>query len=222
MTSMNAIPLPLAALLKQKQNDGYINTSEMTIRNHDVFIDSDIEEPAEYRDLISILFNANEGDSISIFINSGGGHMDTALAIVEGLKATSAHTTAILLGACHSAASIITMYCDEVAVTDSAYMMVHTAAGGNFGTVSNAASQAAFINRKVNVLLDDTYNGFLSKEELEKVRQGVEVWLDAEDIRTRFQSRVKYLETKAKKEEKRGRKTDQQTEGRSVDIAAWV
>lgn len=196
------LPLPLAALLKQNKQNEYISVNERTARHYDVFLDSNIEEPSEYRELLSILFGATEDDTVNIFINSNGGHLDTALAIVEGLKSTSAHVTAVIIGACHSAASIISMYCHEVAVLDNAYSMVHTASYGTAGNTGNVKAHTEFTTRQVEKLLNDTYEGFLTKEELTKVKQGVELWFDADEIRARMKNRVKHLVGQLKKQQK--------------------
>lgn len=178
------------------QKSEYINTRTSEVSHHDVFIDSEITEPENYRDLLSILFNAGPGDTIHVFINSGGGNLDTALAIIEGLKNTQASVAAFIIGACHSAASFISMYCHEVAVLDSAYSMVHTATFGSVGMTGNVKSHTDFTVRQVEKLLNETYEGFLSKEELVKVKSGVELWFDAEEIRKRMENRVKFLEAK--------------------------
>lgn len=198
MNKQNEI-LPLTALLGQSKQDQYISTSDHVFKHHDVFIDTDIGEPGEYRELISILFNASENDTINIFINSGGGNLDTALAIVEGLKNTAAEVTAIIIGACHSAASIISMYCDRVAVLDNAYSMVHTASFGTAGNTGNVKSYTDFTVRQVERLLHETYEGFLTKDELAKVKDGVELWFDSDEMRRRMNNRIKLLETKIKK-----------------------
>lgn len=197
MTRTNNLPTPIMNLLRG--GNDYINTIDRTSRHHDVFLDTGIEEPSQYRELLSLLFNAGEDDTVNIFINSNGGHLDTAMAIVEGLKATQTHVVAIIIGACHSAASIISMYCHEVVVLDSAYSMVHTASFGAQGNTGNVKAHTEFTVRQVEKLLDDTYTGFLTKEELQDVKSGVELWFDADEIRTRIKSRVKYLNTKQRR-----------------------
>lgn len=199
MKSKSNLPFPLNALLEKNKSASYINSIEVSAHQYDVFIDTDIEEPSEYRDLLSILFGANEYDTVNLFINSNGGNLDTALAIVEGLKCTNARVTAHIIGACHSAASIISMYCHEVAVLDSAYSMVHTATFGSFGNTGNVRAHTDFTVKMVERLLHETYEGFLNAEELHKVKTGVELWFDADEIRERMGRRVKYLEAKQKK-----------------------
>lgn len=70
----------------------FIRTVTQEVKRHDVFLDTDISEPSNYRDLISLLFNAGENDTINIFINSQGGHLNSALAIIEGIKQSNTQT----------------------------------------------------------------------------------------------------------------------------------
>ncbi len=192
-------------LLGSSKGD-YINTITHTAHHHDVFIDTDIGEPQEYRELISILFNANEYDTVSMFINSSGGNLDSALSIIEGVKNTAATVTAFIVGACHSAASFISMYCHQVVVLDSAYSLVHTATFGSVGMTGNVKAHTDFTVRQVEKLLNETYDGFLTKEELAKVKSGVELWFSAEEIRERMVSRVKHLDEVAEAAEKAAEK----------------
>lgn len=171
----------------------FITVKEVTNKCYDAYLDENLEDPTKYRELISILFNADEDDEINLFINNGGGSVDVACSIIEGLKATRAETAAILLGQCHSASSLIMMYCKNIYVTDSAYMLVHTATGGSFGTVVNSQKQAEFVNNKISRLMKEAYNGFLSEEEFERLHLGLEFWFDADEIRKRMENRAKVL-----------------------------
>ena len=174
----------------------YINSTPISATQYDVFLDQEISEPANYRELNFLLNTASENDQFNLYINSPGGHLNTALMIIESLKVTNATTTAIIQGECHSAASMITMYCQEVAVLDSAHMMVHTATYGTVGNTGNVKAHTEFTTRQVEKLIDDTYAGFLTSEEIEKVKIGVEFWFDAEEIRARLERRTEYLQEK--------------------------
>ncbi len=173
----------------------FINSTPLTSNRYDVFIDTDIGPPAAYRDLNFLLNTASEDDHFNLYINSPGGQLNTALMIIESLKVTEASTTAIIQGECHSAASMITMYCQEVHVLDSAHMLLHTATYGTVGNTSNVKAHTEFTTRQVEKLITDTYSGFLSPEEIEKVKLGVELWFDAEEIRERLEDRIEYLKS---------------------------
>jgi ATP-dependent protease ClpP protease subunit len=174
----------------------FIRTVTQEVKRHDVFLDTDIGEPQNYRDLITLLFNANENDSINIFINSQGGHLNSALAIIEGIKHSNAQVTGIIMGECYSAASMIALNCHNVVVLDSANMMIHTASFGTAGNTSNVKAYTDFTVKEVEKLLVSTYEGFLTSEEIDKIKTGVEIWLSAEDISKRMEIRVKLLEAK--------------------------
>jgi ATP-dependent protease ClpP protease subunit len=174
----------------------FIRTVTQEVKRHDVFLDTEIGEPSNYRDLISLLFNANENDSINIFINSQGGHLNSALAIIEGIKHSNAQVTGIIMGECYSAASMIALNCHNVVVLESANMMIHTASFGTAGNTGNVKAYTDFTVKEVEKLLVSTYEGFLTSEEIDKIKTGVEIWLSADDISKRMEIRVKLLENK--------------------------
>lgn len=194
----------LSALIKSM----HINTQETVIKTHDVYLDQAIEEPSSYRDLISILMNASELDTVNIYFNSPGGNLDSACAIITAIQCSDANVKAHLIGACHSAASIISMYCSQVHVFNTAYMMVHTASFGSAGNTPTIKAHTDFTVTQIEKLLLDAYEGFLTKVELTKVINGIEVWFDSDQIVERFRGRMKVLSqrvmaiTKAEPEDK--------------------
>jgi ATP-dependent protease ClpP protease subunit len=185
--------------LATQNASSFIMSNDISCKCHDVFLDTDIEEPQVYRELITLLFDANEGDTFTIYINSNGGQLDSALAIIEGIKHTAAHVSAVIIGACHSAASIISMFCHEVAVLDSAYSMIHTASFGSSGSAGNVKAHSDFTVKMVDKVLTDAYEGFLNKEEMQRIRSGAELWLSADEIRSRMEARAKFISSKLKK-----------------------
>ena len=183
-------------------NNVHINSITSTNTTHEVFIDSDIEEPSKYRELISLLINAPASDKIHLMINSPGGNLDTACAIINGIMVSQAEVTAFLMGACHSAASMITMYCHNVHVFDTAYIMIHTGSFGSSGNTTTIKAHTDFTINQIEKLLDDAYEGFLNKDELQQVKNGIEIWFEASDIRERLKTRFDVLEAKRKEVER--------------------
>jgi len=181
-------------------NNVHINTIECTTRIHEVFLDGEIEEPARYRELISLLVNAGENDKIHLFINSNGGHLDTAGAIISGILSSQAEVTAFLMGATHSAASLISMYCHAVHVYDTAYMMIHTASFGSSGNTPTVKAHTDFTIKQCEKLMEDAYEGFLTSDEIKKVLNGIEIWFNADEIKPRLKKRFAAVELQMKKE----------------------
>lgn len=173
----------------------FIKTVKQEMCSHQVFFDEDIGDPSKYRDLINALYMANETDEFNFFINSSGGNLNACMAIVEAVKSTSAFVRAIINGEAHSAASIIALSCGEVVVTDSASMMIHTASYGTGGSTHNVKSHTDFSTVFINKILDNTYAGFLTSDELNEVKKGVEMWFFSDDIVERLKARHEYLES---------------------------
>lgn len=176
-----------------------ISVNRVQLNQFNVHLDEDITEPSKYRELITLLFSATETDVITIFVNCGGGSLDSALAIIEGIKVTNAHVRCILLGACHSAASMIVMYAHEIIVLDAAHSLVHTAHFGSQGNTNNIKTHTDFTVKQIEKFIHTTYDGFLTEVELTNVKSGVELWLDADQIRTRMEKRNRYIENEEKK-----------------------
>jgi len=180
-------------------NNVHINTIESAYRTHEVFLDSEIEEPSKYRELISVLINASPNDKIHLYINSNGGHLDTAGAIISGILSSQAEVTAFLMGATHSAASLIAMYCHAVHVYDTAYMMIHTASFGSSGNTPTVKAHTDFTIKQCEKLMLDAYEGFLTKTEMDKVLNGLELWFNAEEIKPRLKKRFEAVQLQDKK-----------------------
>lgn len=188
--------------VQEVQMQSFISVNRLQFNQFNVHLDEDITEPSRYRELITLLFSASDNDIITIFVNSGGGCLDSALAIIEGIKVTKAHVRCILLGACHSAASMIVMYAHEIIVLDAAHSLVHTAHFGSQGNTNNIKTHTDFTVKQIEKFIHATYDGFLTEVELTNVKSGVELWLDADQIRTRMEKRNRYIENEEKKLEK--------------------
>jgi ATP-dependent protease ClpP protease subunit len=178
-----------------------IRVANRQINDFTIFLDDDIEEPSSYRDELYLLLTASESDTISIPLLTRGGSMDTALAFEEMLKISKAESTAILMGGVASAGTIIALSCTNVAVLDSATFMIHTASFGSMGQTNHVKAHVDFSHECIHEVIDRVYEGFLSPTEIQSVKDGTELWLKADAIRERLQSRLKYFENKSKKAE---------------------
>lgn len=204
MNSHNSIDVPGQILFSD--SSGKIKSKPIISTQHTFFLDEAISEPANYRDEIHTLVHANDGDAIDIVINSPGGMMHTALAYCEAIKFSRASVTAVILGECASAATIIALNCPQVLVTDSAEFMIHTASFGSWGKSNNVKDHVDFTNSQVNTLIESTYAGFLTAKEIEKVKAGVEFWFNADETRERFQKRMTYIQNQARRAEREAKK----------------
>jgi ATP-dependent protease ClpP protease subunit len=184
-------------LIQQDSMPSMIKTHKQAVAVHTVFFDEDIGPASKYRELIHLLYSAEEFDQFVFVVNSSGGDLDGALSIIEGIKASNATVRAIITGKCHSAASIISLNCDDVMVTGSAHMLVHTASYGAYGSTGQVKSNVDFSTKQIKQILENTYGGFLTPAEIIDVHKGVEFWFDNKEIAKRLLSKVKFIEETA-------------------------
>lgn len=176
-----------------------VKTRQM--HNFSVHINEEIKSPDYYSKIFDLLLEADETDMVSFFICSPGGRIDGLNVLLEGIRLTEAHTVAVLLGECHSAASILALNCNEVVVTDSAESLIHSCRFGASGKAADIAAQTAHTLKTTEKLARDTYSGFMSEEELHLMLEGKEFYFDADQIRERLQNRADFLEAKFEAEE---------------------
>jgi len=157
-------------------------------------IDEEIKGQSYYRQVAQRISELSSTDSVKFEISSPGGNLDGLFTILSALEKTEATTAAILNGKVHSAASILALNCDMVFVSENAYMMIHSVSFGSAGKMHDVSSHVDFMKKQSKKLVDSTYEGFLSHEEIADVHKGIEIWLDSDEIIVRLATRQKYFE----------------------------
>lgn len=185
--------------------DGVLGFSYKTRsnRSYRVHINTDIYGPSHYTKVFDALLDADEGDIVTFMISSGGGNLDGLSTLLEGIRMTDAYVIGVIVGEASSAASILALNCHEVIVTDSATMLVHNMRTGFGGKIADLEAFTNFSRKTSNKLIQETYEHFLSPEELQDVIHGKELWLDSEQIQERLLARVKALEVEEEEEVKK-------------------
>jgi ATP-dependent protease ClpP protease subunit len=180
-------------LMMPQEQKGLIRTITQQAHTHLVFIDDDITDPRNYRDVIHCLATCGDNDSVNLLVNSSGGRTDSIWQIIEAMKGCRGDVSVTVIGAAYSAASMLACMAPECYIADSAEFMLHTAHYGSIGTVPNVKGQTEFATRQINKLLDQAYKGFLSDKELDELKNGKEFWFDSEESIKRMARRHKYL-----------------------------
>ena len=176
--------------------------STKTNRCIKVPLDENIKEAKYYRTVLQGIESLCEGDVVLLNINSYGGQLDGAIAIINAIDNTEADVHATIEGVAASAASLIALAAPSISVSHYATMMVHSATFGAFGKQSDVISHASFVDKQVRTLMHSVYKDFLSDKELEEVIMGKELWFDSEEIVRRLELRSELQEKRAKAEAK--------------------
>ena len=144
-----------------------------------------IDEPALYAEMCYTLENT-DAKKVVLKINNGGGHIDSYLSMLESIKRSKATVVADISGTVASAATMITLACDEIVVADYISFMIHSASGGTGGKIHESKAYMEFSDKLLNEMFFETYKGFLSKKEITKVIEGKDLWMGKKEVLKRF------------------------------------
>ena len=155
-----------------------------------VHIDEEIKEPSYYRQVVQGIKNLSDGDQLTFNIASPGGRLDGLEVVLSAIKNTDAIVIANIAGSCHSAASILALNCDMIYVSPHASMLVHFVSFGSVGASNHVLKQAEHTKKVSEKLFRETYQYFLTEEEIERcIEDDFQLWLDADQITERLEVR---------------------------------
>ena len=158
-----------------------------------VYLTNGIDVPERYNELCFILAQAQRGDVIHVYINNPGGYIASANMIYYAMKNSKAKIIGHLSGDVASAATVLTMACDEIKVMPYTQFMVHNYSGGVQGKGKEAKDQMDFVNNEINESFRDYYAGFLTEAEIADVIEDHDIWLNSHQVLERWSNRKAYL-----------------------------
>lgn len=174
--------------------------STQTLRCIKAYIDEGVREAKYYRNLIHTIDSLGEGDAVYLSINTYGGHLDGAIALINSIQNTDATVHCHIDGIAASAGSLIALASPSVSVSPYASMMIHAATFGAYGKQSDVISHASFVDKQVKGLMNDVYKDFLTEKEISDVIMGKEMWFNSDEIVERLQRREELIQARHKKE----------------------
>lgn len=164
-------------------------------------IDEEIKGPSYYRNVAQAIRDSDEGDLIRFLICSPGGRLDGLMSLLSSIWKTDATTEAHIEGFADSAASMLSMHCDNVYVSPMASMLVHsTSYGTGFQKAADIHQQVQHFNNYSETFFRDTYQYFLTDEEIQKCLDGYQLYLNAEQIAERLQRKFEIIQELAEQE----------------------
>lgn len=166
-----------------------------------IYLSGEITNPEDYTEILQALNEAQEGDNITIHMNSGGGQVRTAMQIVNAIRQTKAVVTGSLEAECHSAMTYIFLSCDQWLVHPNSLMLIHNYSGGNYGKGYEGLEATKNIYAWITKIMQDVYKGFLTEDEIKTVCSDKDIWLHSEEIMSRLDKVVEMREEAAERAE---------------------
>jgi len=190
--------IDLEEIIKVKQNGNKLFASKPMATFHEFYLTGRIEEADEYISVFDMIRHASEEDVIKIYVNSPGGDLFTALQFGRAMGDSDATIIVSVEGQCCSAATIIALAADMVELSNHCVWMCHNYSSGMIGKGHELHSQAEFERDWSIKLMKDIYDGFLSESEIQRMLNGADLWMGADDVMERLNKRQKRIQKKNK------------------------
>lgn len=190
--------IDLEEIIKIKQNSNKLFASKPMATFHEFYLTGRIEEADQYIAVFDMIRHATSEDVVKIYVNSPGGDLFTALQFGRAMGDSDATIIVSVEGQCCSAATIIALAADMVELSNHCVWMCHNYSSGMIGKGHELHSQAEFERDWSIKLMKDIYDGFLSESEIQRMLNGADLWMGADDVMERLNKRQKHMQKKNK------------------------
>lgn len=154
---------------------------------YDIFLDEEIRSPSYYRNAFQSLRTATENETVRLLISTPGGNLTSAIMFKNLIESCEADVIGVLEGEAYSAGSMILLSCPNIMVQPNTSLMCHSASFGSGGMVQQVRDHVDFTSRHAETVMEEVYKDFLSPQEFQDLKRGVEIWMDAEQVNKRLE-----------------------------------
>jgi ATP-dependent protease ClpP protease subunit len=146
---------PLISITENGSNKDYV-----------ISIDNKVSSPDYYVYAVHVLLTAKENDTVTILINTPGGHVDSGFGMINAMKRCKAHVTTNIVGYAYSCGAYIWAFGDTRLMGQFARGMFHTSSHGQMGRTRDIKEMAVAIEERLMTLLDEVVDkGILTADQ---------------------------------------------------------
>jgi len=145
-----------------------------------------VSDIGSYVDMITVMDLAEEQDVINLYINTGGGSLESTISIVHAMLRSNAQIICHADGQIASAGTLIFFAGSSFVVYPFAHAMFHdgsTIIGGKFSENLKAAEATSGLIRKICMEL---YVPYFTKKEVKNILNGKDMYLTSEELHDRI------------------------------------
>lgn len=150
------------------------------------YINDVIRDPDDYVELIDALYQGQPNHTIYLHLNTPGGALDITMQIINAIRTSEASVVGIADGPVASAGSLILFACPNIGIQPMSYVMLHDGSEGSIGKINENLKQAQFSAKLLSKIAHSVYEPFFTKEEIDSVLDGKDMWLTSEEVEERI------------------------------------
>jgi ATP-dependent protease ClpP protease subunit len=168
-----------------------ISSKPSTSYTHTIRIDQGITMCDNLASLLSILRNASPKDTVYMYLNCGGGRLDTTLSILHAMKDCKAKIITVADGKVMSAATFLFLEGDEYIFKEYSYFMFHQYSAGTSGKGGEMKSKVDFTYNHYDKFFRQYYGSLFTKKDISKILDGSDKYLNADEVKKLLEKRKK-------------------------------
>lgn len=186
-------------MVDQNTPAGNLWRTEQVRNDWRVYLTELDNSPKENVEAVETIRQAGPEDTVEILITCPGGAVDVADMYLAAIRDSQAKVITRAIGECASAATTVFLAGEERICEDGCYFMFHNVQLGMSGDSANVYSRSRFYEQHFKSKFYGMLSEVLSPGELETLFENAgEIYLTAEDMRSRLESSLK----KSKEEDK--------------------
>ena len=160
-----------------------------------LYLHGDIGSPDNFLEHFALYRTATQHDVIFLYVNSNGGSLETGMEYIRHMRECEAPIICILGMEVASMASAIALEATDLIIDDMSTMLVHSFSYGAMGTEYSIYNQATFNKRLNERWMKSHYSNFLDDQQLSDALKGVDILLDSDEIKERWEKLKAFRDT---------------------------
>ena len=160
-----------------------------------LYLHGDIGSPDNFLEHFALYRTATQHDVIFLYVNSNGGSLATGMEYIRHMRECEAPIICILGMEVASMASAIALEATDLIIDDMSTMLVHSFSYGAMGTEYSIYNQATFNKRLNERWMKSHYSNFLDDQQLSDALKGVDILLDSDEIKERWDKLKAFRDT---------------------------
>lgn len=153
---------------------------------HVFYLYDDIGEPSDYVDLIYHLDVAGPDDVFHLHIATGGGLLDSAIAIIHAIMRTQATVIGFADAMVASAGTLIFFACHSYCISPFSTFMLHDGSSGAIGKLTDSIKNLHATRTLISDIAHQIYEPIFSSEEIDHILEGSDLYLTADEVLERI------------------------------------
>lgn len=181
-----------------RKPEPFVVLSQPVVTQYLVNVDTDFETVGQFENIVYILDNANDGDTMEIKLSTNGGALHAILPLIAAMRDTRANVYVHAVSDVASAGTFLLMAADDVYMNEYVTIMFHQVSFGVGGTGSSIESHVNHTIKSSKCIIQDMYKDFFTTSEIEAMLSGRDFYMGKDEFEIRYKHRNKLANTPPK------------------------